>query len=86
MTLNVRELDLLIDMAENRLSDMLVVDREDVREHKALKSCVTKLQDFRVRLPRSKAATLVDLGLGDLGLGDRGLGDAVTEERVPAMA
>lgn len=65
MTLTVRELDLLIDMAENRLSDMLVVDREDVREHKALKSCIGKLQDLRGRLPRSKAAGLKDLMIGD---------------------
>ena len=66
MTLTVRELDLLIDMAENRLSDMLVVDREDVREQKALKSCVDKLQGLRVRLPRSKSAGLSGLDLGEL--------------------
>jgi hypothetical protein len=65
MTLTVRELDLLIDMAENRLSDMMVVDREDVREHKALKSCVGKLQELRSRLPRSKAAGLRDLVIAD---------------------
>ncbi len=66
MTMTVRELDLLIDMAENRLSDMLVVDREDVREQKALKSCVTKLQELLARLPRSKSAGISQQQFGDM--------------------
>ena len=41
-----RELDLLIDMVENRLSDMMVVDREDVRERNALRTGLGKLQEI----------------------------------------
>jgi len=59
MILTPRELDLLIDMAENRLSDMLVVDREDVREHNALRSCVVKLREIRGVAPRSKASAMI---------------------------
>ena len=49
-----RELDLLIDMVENRLSDMMVVDREDVRERNALRTGLGKLQDLRGRLPKGR--------------------------------
>ena len=56
MTLTAREFDLLIDMAENKLSDMLIVDREDVRERNLLSVCVGKLKELRGGLPRGRIA------------------------------
>lgn len=49
-----RELDLLIDMAENRLSEMMVVDREDVRERNALRTGLEKLSGLRGRMPKGR--------------------------------
>lgn len=63
-----RELDLLIDMVENRLSDMMVVDREDVRERNALKTGLGKLQDLRGRMPRGRHGPARDALPVDAGL------------------
>jgi hypothetical protein len=68
MTWTSRELDLLIDMVENRLSDMMVVDREDVRERNALQTGLTKLTALRGRLPRGRHGPARDTLTTDSGL------------------
>jgi hypothetical protein len=68
MTWTSRELDLLIDMVENRLSDMMVVDREDVRERNALKTGLTKLQEMRNLMPRGRHGPARDIAAADQGL------------------
>lgn len=68
MTWTSRELDLLIDMVENRLSDMMVVDREDVRERNALQTGLSKLTALRGRLPRGRHGPARDTLTTEAGL------------------
>ncbi|MEX2649553.1 MAG: hypothetical protein WD673_11120 [Alphaproteobacteria bacterium] len=68
MTWTSRELDLLIDMVENRLSDMMVVDREDVRERNALKTGLTKLTELRGQMPRGRHGPARDIAAAEPGL------------------
>ncbi len=45
--LSKRSLELLLDLAENKLSDIVPFDREDVREIKTLHACVNELRALR---------------------------------------
>ncbi len=47
MALSSRHVDALIDILENKLSDMLVWDGEDRREVVALKGCLDELQEMK---------------------------------------
>ena len=47
MALSSNELDSLIDVVENKLSTMMIHDREDMREVKMLKRCVDKLKAMK---------------------------------------
>ena len=43
MALSLRHVDILIDVLENKLSDMLIWDGEDRKEITILKSCLEEL-------------------------------------------
>lgn len=45
--LSKRSLEVLLDLAENKLSDIVPFDREDVREIKTLHACVNELRAMR---------------------------------------
>jgi hypothetical protein len=45
--LSKRSLEVLLDLAENKLSDIVPFDREDVREVKTLHTCVNELRALR---------------------------------------
>lgn len=45
--LSKRSIEVLLDLAENKLSDIVPFDREDVREIKSLQSCVNELRALR---------------------------------------
>jgi hypothetical protein len=45
--LSKRSIDLLLDLAENKLSDIVPFDREDMREIKILQTCVNELRALR---------------------------------------
>jgi hypothetical protein len=47
VVLSKRTIETLIDLAENKLSDIVPFDREDVREIKVLQSCVDELKTLR---------------------------------------
>ena len=47
MALSSRHVDALIDILENKLSDMLVWDSEDRREIVILKGCLDELQEIK---------------------------------------
>ena len=47
MALSSRHVDALIDILENKLSDMLVWDGEDRREVVTLKGCLDELQEMK---------------------------------------
>ncbi len=42
-----RSLEVLLDLAENKLSDIVPFDRDDVREIKMLHACVNELRALR---------------------------------------
>ena len=50
MALSSRHVDALIDILENKLSDMLVWDGEDRREIVTLKGCLDELQTMKTGL------------------------------------
>ncbi len=50
MALSSRHVDALIDILENKLSDMLVWDGEDRREVVTLKGCLDELQTMKTGL------------------------------------
>ena len=45
--LSKRSIDLLLDLAENKLSDIVPFDRDDLREIKTLQACVNELRALR---------------------------------------
>jgi len=45
--LTKRSIELLMDLAENKLSDIVPFDREDLREIKTLQTCVNELRALR---------------------------------------
>lgn len=45
--LSSRTIDTLIDLAENKLTDIVPFDRDDVREIKSLQACVDELRTLR---------------------------------------
>ena len=45
--LSKRSIELLMDLAENKLSDIVPFDRDDVREIKTLQACVNELRALR---------------------------------------
>lgn len=47
MNLTNRSIDTLLDLAENKLSDIVPFDREDMREVRALQSCVDELKALK---------------------------------------
>jgi len=47
MNLTNRSIETLLDLAENKLSDIVPFDREDVREIRALQSCVDELKALK---------------------------------------
>ena len=47
MALSSRHVDALIDILENKLSDMLIWDSEDRREVVTLKGCLDELQALK---------------------------------------
>lgn len=48
MALSTRHVDALIDILENKLSDMLVFDGEDRKAAITLKSCLNELQTMKM--------------------------------------
>ena len=42
--LSQRSIETLIDLAENKLSQIILFDRDDIREIKILRSCVDELR------------------------------------------
>ncbi|MEE9300312.1 MAG: hypothetical protein V3V17_04215 [Alphaproteobacteria bacterium] len=47
MSLSKRAIETLIDLAENKLTSICSFDREDMREIKALKTCLDELAAMR---------------------------------------
>jgi hypothetical protein len=47
VVLSKRTIETLIDLAENKLTDIVPCDREDIREIKVLQSCVDELKCLR---------------------------------------
>jgi len=47
MALSPRAIQTLIDLAENKMSDMVVFDRDDRKEIAVLKQCVQELHQMR---------------------------------------
>lgn len=47
MALTRREIDTLIDLAENKLTSICAFDREDLREIKELETCIRELAAMR---------------------------------------
>jgi hypothetical protein len=45
--LSKRSIELLLDLAENKLSDIVPFDRDDLREIKTLQGCVNELRALR---------------------------------------
>jgi hypothetical protein len=45
--LSKRSIEMLLDLAENKLSDIVPVDRDDMREVKMLQAAVTELRSLR---------------------------------------
>jgi hypothetical protein len=55
MNLTTRTIDTLLDLAENKLSDIVPFDREDMREVRALQSCVDELKALKTGAKTSGA-------------------------------
>jgi hypothetical protein len=53
MSLCKASLEVIIDMVENRLSDMVVTDREDAKEQLLLKRALQELAAFSVNQERN---------------------------------
>mgnify|MGYP001012153801 CR=1 FL=1 len=53
MSLSKISIELIIDMVENRLSDMVVTDREDAKEQMLLKRALQELAAMSVNQERS---------------------------------
>lgn len=53
MSLSKPSIELIIDMVENRLSDMVVTDREDAKEQLMLKRALQELATASLGLERS---------------------------------
>jgi hypothetical protein len=53
MSLSTASILMLIDMVENRLSDMVVTDREDVKEQSTLRHTLQELAAMSLALERS---------------------------------
>lgn len=49
--LSKRSVEVLLDLAENKLSDIVPFDREDMREIKSLQACVNELRALVGRPP-----------------------------------
>ena len=47
LMLSSRSIDTLIDLVENKLTDIVPFDRDDVREIKGLEACVNELRELR---------------------------------------
>ena len=47
MSLTHRSIETLLDLAENKLSDIVPFDREDMREIRALQSCLDELKALK---------------------------------------
>ena len=56
--LSKRSIDLLLDLAENKLSDIVPFDRDDLREIKTLQACVNELRALRGLPPAELPAQL----------------------------
>jgi hypothetical protein len=54
MSLSKRAIETLIDLAENKLTSICSFDREDMREIKALKTCLEELTAMREALKFKK--------------------------------
>ncbi len=53
MSLTAPSIFMLIDMVENRLSDMVVTDREDVKEQGILRHTLQELASMSLSMERS---------------------------------
>lgn len=53
MSLSKQSIELIIDMVENRLSDMVVTDREDAKEQMMLKRALQELSAASLNQERS---------------------------------
>lgn len=53
MSLSKPSVELIIDMVENRLSDMVVTDREDAKEQLLLKRALQELAAFSLSQDRN---------------------------------
>jgi hypothetical protein len=53
MSLSKPSVELIIDMVENRLSDMVVTDREDAKEQLLLKRALQELSAFSLSQDRN---------------------------------
>lgn len=53
MSLTAPSIFMLIDMVENRLSDMVVTDREDVKEQSVLRHTLQELASMSLSMERS---------------------------------
>lgn len=53
MSLSKPSIELIIDMVENRLSDMVVTDREDAKEQLMLKRALQELASLSLTQERS---------------------------------
>lgn len=53
MSLSKPSIELIIDMVENRLSDMVVTDREDAKEQLMLKRALQELATASLDIERS---------------------------------
>ncbi len=47
MALSPRSIETLIDLVENKLSDMQIIDRDDRREASTLMYCISELNDLK---------------------------------------
>ena len=56
--LSKRSIELLLDLAENKLSDIVPFDRDDLREIKTLQACVNELRAMRGLPPVEMPAQL----------------------------
>lgn len=56
MALSKRAIDTLIDLAENKLSDIYPFDREDQREIAQLKACIQELTTMREAVVNGRLA------------------------------
>ncbi len=53
MSLSTASIAILIDMVENRLSDMVITDREDAKEQTTLRRTLQELATMSLALERS---------------------------------